>query len=606
MSQASTRDMARQLDYDSLLHMLQQDGELATERLAHWARTKGDQAFYLYGEDNLRLSYAEFDRITDHIAGNLAAAGIAKGMHVSVFMRNQLISTLAMFGIWKAGAVFAPINFGLTDRLLAYQIGDTQPAMLIVERALVPALNSIAEQLTDVAHVVVYDPAEGMHDAVASPVAYAGTQRETPWEHLLAPAARPDVQLRCDDICNIIYTSGTTGPSKGVVQTYRWMNQYTYLFRQLINEDDVVYNDLPMYHVGGAVFNVVRAVWTGSGLACWDRFSPNDFWRRIAVSGATSAILIDTMISWLAKAPASEQDRHNSLNKVYMQPLPQRHAEIARRFGFDFVAAGFGQTESGMSCFTVIEETDSTTRSPAAFCKGKSRSAILECIAACGIERLGPEAAPTVGKGYLGRPSPFVEAAILDEHDGLCPPGVAGQLAFRSKLPHYLLVEYLGKPAATAKAFRNLWFHTGDSAICQHDGSLVFVDRMGDRIRVRGENISSFHIEDLLNQHPKIEMSAAFAIPAHEGDEDDVVAFVVARAGEQIDVAALHVWCQQQMPKFMWPRHIRVVAEFPRTLTQKVEKFKLKARILEELGQTATAATASLPPAHLSSLTPTP
>lgn len=574
------------LDNQTLLQLLQRDGELVTERLAHWARTKGDQLFYLYGEDDVRLSYAEFDRITDTIAGNLAAAGIGRGMPVSVFMRNQLISSLAMFGIWKAGAVFAPINFGLTERLLAYQIGDTQPVMLLAERALVPALNAISEQLAQVAplaHVVVYEPPAGSHDAVTGGVAYNGPQAEMDWAALLQPAPKPDVALAYDDLCNIIYTSGTTGPSKGVVQSHRWMNQYTYLFRQLLNGNDVVYNDLPMYHVGGAVFNVVRAVWAGSGLACWDRFSPGDFWRRIEVSGATSAVLVDTMISWLAKATPAPTDHHNSLNKVYMQPLPQRHVEIARRFGFDFVAAGFGQTESGISCFTIIEETDASCESPPAYRRGQTREAIRAQTAALGVELLGPAQAGQVGKGYLGHPYLFVEAAILDERDGECAVGVAGQLAFRSKLPYYLMVEYLGKPQATAKAFRNLWFHTGDSALRNADGSLSFVDRMGDRIRVRGENISSFHIEDMVNQYPAVEMTAAFAIPAHEGDEDDVVVYVVAREQQTVDPQMLHDWCHSKMPKFMRPRHIRVVDQFPRTLTQKIEKFKLKAMILAEL-----------------------
>ena len=588
------------LDRQALLELLQRDGELVTERLAHWARTKGDQLFYLYGEDDARLSYAEFDRITDAIAGNLAAAGIGRGMPVSVFMRNQLISALAMFGIWKAGAVFAPINFALTERLLAYQIGDTQPVMLLAERALVPALNAIRDELGRVAalaHVVVYEPPAGSHDAVADRVAYSGPHAETDWATLLQPAPKPDLALAYDDLCNIIYTSGTTGPSKGVVQSHRWMNQYTYLFRQMLNGHDVVYNDLPMYHVGGAVFNVVRAVWAGSGLACWDRFSPHDFWRRIAASGATSAVLVDTMISWLAKAAPAATDHHNSLNKVYMQPLPQRHAEIARRFGFDFVTAGFGQTESGMSCFTVIEETDASCESPPAYRRGQTREAIRAQAAALGLELLGPAQAGQVGKGYLGHPSLFVEAAVLDERDGECPVGVAGQLAFRSKLPYYLLVEYLGKPQATAKAFRNLWFHTGDSALRHADGSLSFVDRMGDRIRVRGENISSFHIEDLVNQHPAVEMTAAFAIPAHEGDEDDVVVYVVAREQHQIDRQALHDWCDRKMPKFMRPRHIRVVEQFPRTLTQKIEKFRLKAMILAELRGQPPHQAGATPPA---------
>ncbi|MBL8357575.1 MAG: AMP-binding protein [Delftia acidovorans] len=583
MTQYSNASRADAWDDQTLLHALQQDGELVTERLAHWARSKGEQQFYFYGEDDIRLSYAEFDRITDAIAGNLAAAGVRKGMPVSVFMRNQLVSALAMFGIWKAGAVFAPINFGLAGRLLAYQIGDTRPVMLIAERALVPALNSIADQTSGLEHLVVYDPPEGSHDQVEAAVAFAGALAETAWTELTQPASRPEVALAYDDVCNIIYTSGTTGPSKGVVQSHRWMNQYTFLFRQLIDGGDVVYNDLPMYHVGGAVFNVARAVWAGSGLACWDRFSPSDFWRRITLSNATSAVLVDTMISWLAKAEPSDADRHNSLSKVHMQPLPERHAEISRRFGFDFVSAGFGQTESGMSCFTVIEETDDGTRSPVPYQRGQSAKTTRERVSAYGVHVIGCDQAESVGKGYMGWPSSFVEAAILDERDCACAPGEVGQLAFRSKLPHYLMVEYLGKPEATAKAFRNLWFHTGDSARRNPDGSFLFVDRMGDRIRVRGENISSFHIEDMVNQCPAVEMSAAFAIPAGEGDEDDVVVYAVARAQQSLDSQTLHAWCKEHMPKFMRPRHIRVVAELPRTLTQKIEKFNLRAMILAEL-----------------------
>ncbi len=570
----------------NLLEELQRDGELATERLTYWAQQCGERTFFYYGEDDITLSFAEFDRLSDAIAGNLVAMGIGKGEHVSVFMRNQLVTALAMFGIWKAGAVFAPVNFGLTGRLLAYQLGDTKPVMLIAERALVPMLNEVADQFGSVRDLVVYDAPAGMHDHVGAGVRFAGALDERPWETLTQPAVRPAIALAYDDFANIIYTSGTTGPAKGVLQSHRWMNQYTFLFRQLLNQDDVIYNDLPMYHVGGAVFNVVRAVWIGCTVACWDRFSPNQFWQRIATSNATSAVLVDTMISWLAKADPKPDDNHNTLNKVYMQPLPAKHVEISQRFGFDFVTAGFGQTESGMSCFTIIEETDASNETPPAFQRGQARAAIRARAERYGVPILGHAAAGTVGKGHMGSPSIFVEATILDERDRECVDGEAGQLAFRSKLPAYLLIEYLGKPEATVKAFRNLWFHTGDSARRNSDGTYTFVDRMGDRIRVRGENISSFHIEDMINQCPGVAMTAAFAVPAEDGDEDDVVVFVAAREEHPLTEQAVRDWAEQNMPKFMRPRHIRVVPDLPRTLTQKVEKFKLKKLILDELGRT--------------------
>ena len=106
-------------------------------------------------------------------------------------------------------------------------------------------------------------------------------------------------------------------------------------------------------------------------------------------------------------------------------------------------------------------------------------------------------------------------------------PRKPGQLAFRPRLPALFLTEYLGKPEATLAAFRNLWFHTGDAAFRGSDGYFYFVDRLGDRIRVRGENLSSFQVEDLLSQHPDIRLCAVFPIRGADGDEDDIVAFVV-------------------------------------------------------------------------------
>lgn len=146
--------------------------------------------------------------------------------------------------------------------------------------------------------------------------------REVPWAALTADAPRPRVTVAYDDPANVIYTSGTTGPAKGVVQPFRWLAQYTFNLRLPVTGADVIYNDLPMYHVGGAIANVARAAWAGCEVAVWNRFSPTDFWRRVESRGVTTAILLDVMIPWLMKAPEDPGDRRNTLNKVHMQPLP--------------------------------------------------------------------------------------------------------------------------------------------------------------------------------------------------------------------------------------------------------------------------------------------
>jgi len=561
---------------------LREDGEIVTERLGHWATTAGDRPFFHYGEDGVTMTYADFARRTDTIAGNLIANGVAKGDRVSVFCANPVVSALVMFGTWKAGALYCPVNFAFSGRLLAYQLADTAPKLIVTEPRLLRGLNAVAAPLAGKAAVAVYDAPPEAHDYM--PERDTSVLPEIPWAALTADATAPHVDVAFDDPANIVYTSGTTGPAKGVVQPYRWMAQYTYALRRVITSDDVIYSDLPMYHVGGAIANVVRAAWAGCEVAVWDRFSPNAFWDRIRGRRATAAILLDVMIPWLIKAPESDDDRRNTLNKVHMQPLPQHHAGVARRFGFDFVSVGFGQTESGAPLSGLIEETAEGEGTPPDLYRGLSHAGVREVTARDEILLLPGDA---VGrKGFMGLPGPFVETALLNYRDEQCPPEEPGQLAFRPKLPALFLTGYLGKPEATLAAFRNLWFHTGDAAVRGSDGYFYFVDRLGDRIRVRGENLSSFQVEDLLNQHPDIRFCAVLPIRGAEGDEDDIVAFVVPGSAA-LDEDAVHAYAAETMPKYMRPTHIRIVDDIPCTPTSKVEKYKLRARILAELGPAA-------------------
>lgn len=568
-------------ELESLTSLLAADGESITERLDHWATTTPNKVFFHYGEDDITLTYGEFGRATDAIAGNLAAQGVVKGDKVSVFSTNPLASALIMFAVWKAGAVYAPVNFSFKGRLLIYQIDDTAPRLLITDPGLLPAVNSVARDLQHVPTVVLYRPPEGRHDHVAQPDPIDSRFPVLSWDSLTAAAERPDITVAFDDPANIVYTSGTTGPAKGVLQPYRWMASYTYNLRCPLSSEDVIYNDLPMYHVGGAIANVARAAWVGCEVAVWDRFSPTAFWSRIAARGATTAILLDVMVPWLMKAPESPNDRANTLNKVHMQPLPLHHHAVASRFGIDIVTAGFGQTESGAPLGIFIEEVPEGEGTPAAFYRGLSRSQILDRVRATGTPILSGK--DVNRKGIMGTPIPFVEVMVLDEHDRPCKVGQPGQLAIRPKLPGLILTEYLGKPQATVSAWRNLWFHTGDAAVLQADGMFDFVDRLGDRIRVRGENLSSFQVEDLLNQHAKVQMTAVFSVPSSEGDEDSIAAFVVPMDGAVLTAEDLHEFSRSTMPKYMRPTYFRVVQEIPRTPTNKVEKYKLRASLLAEI-----------------------
>lgn len=567
-----------------LTELLRTEGEIVTERLDHWAAVSGERTFLYYGEDDEEISFGEFARRTDAIAGNLARLGVGKGDRVSVFSKNALVTAFMMFGIWKAGAIYSPVNFGYTGRLLSYQLNDTAPKIVVTDCALLPLLNDVLDMVEALPAVCVYRPAPGAHDYMEDAPSVRAGQAEIAWHEMVKPAAAPGVAVTFNDDANLIYTSGTTGPPKGAIQPYRYIASYVFGLRGLLNQEDVIYNDLPMFHVGAAIVNVCRAVWVGCEIALWNRFSPESFWERVKARNVTAAVLLDVMIPWLEKALPSENDRRNTLKMVHMQPLPPRHGDFARRFGIDFVTAGFGQTETGASFLVALEETQQGEGTPIDLYRGLSHAEIAERAAVIGMPLLQGRQASR--KGLMGFPATFVEVSVRDDFDEICPDEVIGELAFRPRLPSVFFRSYLGKPEATVKAFRNLWFHTGDAAVCGSDGLYYYAGRLGDRIRVRGENLSAFQVEDIINQHPSVQMSAVVAIPSDEGGEDQIVAFVVAVAGQSLTTEALGAFAVETMPKFMRPSHIRIVEDLPRTATNKIEKYKLRQLILDELSAT--------------------
>ena len=571
-------------DLAALERELLSEGELVVDRLDQWAVTRPQQTFVFYGEEDRSLSFAEFHQLRRRIAGALRSLGVGKGDRVGLFLRNPLVTSIAMFGLWRIGAAYCPINFNLRGSLLAHQLGALQAKLLITEESLLAILGDVLDDVGQLP-LVVHRPRQSDHDfdsGSAGALAPRGREVASFADLLAAEADAPPSALDSGSIANIIYTSGTTGPSKGVVQSHRWMNQFIYTPRRLINQEDVLYNDLPLYHAAGAIVNMARAAWVGCEVALWDRFSSSAFWRRIASRGATGAVLLDVMIPRLLNAPPRADDHCNTLHLVNMVPLPEGHNAIACRFGFDICATSYGQTETGAGAFAFIDEMGDQEGTPASLYKGLAKEEVWRFARSHGYPVLrGTE---EIRRGLMGRPSVFVEAAILGLDDEELGSEEYGQLAFRGRLPHLLMEEYFAQPEATRDAFRRSWFHTGDAAIRDAQGLYYFVDRMGSFIRRKGENISSYEVEALLSEHDDVAMSAVVGVPAREGDEEDVAAFVVAKPGRSLDAASFLEWTHKELPRYMWPEFVRVVDDLPRTPTNKVEKYRLRQGLIEEMG----------------------
>jgi crotonobetaine/carnitine-CoA ligase len=165
---------------------------------------------------------------------------------------------------------------------------------------------------------------------------------------------------------------------------------------------------------------------------------------------------------------------------------------------------------------------------------------------------------------------------VVDENDCEVEDGVVGELIVRTDMPFGLNHGYHKNAEATASAWRNGWFHTGDAFRRDSDGNFFFVDRIKDAIRRRGENISSFEVEKEIVAHDDVRDVAVVGVPSEFG-EDDVMAIISPVPGRTIDLVALVEFLRPRLAHFMVPRYFRIIEDLPRTPTEKVQKHILRS-----------------------------
>jgi crotonobetaine/carnitine-CoA ligase len=499
--------------------------------LAEQAERLGDRAFLTCA--GRQWSYWAMNEIACRVANGLAARGVGKGTVVGLMMPNVPEFLITWFALSKLGAVEAPVNTALRGQSLVHVLGDIGARTLIAGREYLEEIARVAEHVPSIAEVIVFD----RHDAGAVPSGFPFPA--VPFAELLeGPAREPDVEVGSQDVMAIMHTSGTTGLSKGVMLCHR--HQFV-LARNVTTHvgmtgDDVVFSCLPYFHNMAQALLAYPALQVGARVAMVERFSANHFWREVRESASTVLIFIGSMLAILLKQPAGPDEGSHHLRVGFGVPVPADvYRDFRARFGVELVG-GYGSTEASMVAFTP---------------PGNPR----------------PESA--------GRILPSDDVRSVDAEDREVPRGVMGELVLRPREPWITFLGYHGQPEATAAAWRNLYFHTGDAAVIDEDGFLHFRDRIKDVIRRRGENISSVEVESVVNLHPSVLTSAAFAVPSDVGEDEVKVVFVL-REGAGLDPAALLAHCEEHLPYFAVPRYVEVRPALPLTPTQRVEKRTLR------------------------------
>jgi len=490
------------------------------------AAERGGHPFLLFG--GTVTTYAEMAARTTRLANALAGLGLGAGGRIAIMSANRPEFLDAWFASARLGAVEVPVNVALRGRFLSYLLADSGARFLVVEAELLPHVAAVADAIPSLETVIVIGEGE------------LSGLRSIAIDELLTHGDTAPIDLDVDvtDTAVIGYTSGTTGPSKGVMLSHRaaWYAGADAAVERGLADEDVFSTSLPLFHLNAQHLTTVAVLSVGATLALEPRFSASGFWASLAAVRATHVNVIGAMLGILLRQPPTPVEWTDYPRMTFAGPLTEDLIlEARRRWNLGFVT-GYGATESGIVTYS------------------------------------GTEGLPD---GSCGKPSPHFEVDLVDDQGRPVDVGEVGEIVTRPRRAGSMMTQYWGMPERTVEAFRDLWYHSGDLGRRDEEGFLYFVDRKKDAIRRRGENVSSFELEQAIGEYPGVAEVAAIAVPS-ELSEDDIKVCIRRAPEARIDPIAFLAWAQDNLPRYMVPRYIEVMDEFPRTPTQRVEKYRLR------------------------------
>lgn len=511
------------------------DDETLPGLLAKAAATRPDHVYIRY--DGHGITCGELAGMVEQAAAGLSAKGVRRGDRVAVMLGHYIDHVVTFFAVLRIGAVLVPVNVALKGPGLAYQITHCAPALVIADAEFAAVLEEPIRSAREAgaAAAVVWRLANGGDNPSG------GSLLADILESPADPA--PALGHHWQDLRIILYTSGTTGAPKGVQMSDR-MVQATALGSIWLSDmqpGSVLHFWDPIYHVFGAEV-LVLALMVPVTLHMVPRFSASRFWSEVAAAGASHIHFVGGVLQLLLKQPPSDLDRSHGVRIAWGGGCPRDVWEaFEERFGIE-IREGYGMTET--SSFSTINP-------------GGRRAGKL---------------------GSIGNAVDYFRIEVVDDSGQPCVPGQAGEIRVAESEHGVLTTGYYANPEATAGSLRDGWLYTGDLAHMDEDGFLTYHGRKKDSLRRRGENISAWEVERVVNDHPEVSESALIGVKNELSDED-LKLFVRRIDGSMLDGATLLAWCGERMARFQVPRFIRFVDEFRKTPTQRIQKQFLSTSI---------------------------
>jgi fatty-acyl-CoA synthase len=540
-------------------------GACFTRTVATWGNRPG----LIVRQQGVRWTYRELGDRVNAFAAGLLALGIEPGERVAIWAPNCAEWVIAQFATAKAGIILVNINPAYRLSELEYALNKVGCRALITATAFkssdyIGMVNTLAPELAasapgrlnaarlpDLRTVIQIGGPKAPGVYGFDHVLHMGTAAE---RAKLSELART---LQFDDAVNIQFTSGTTGAPKGATLTHHNILNNGYFLGEAMRftEQDRVCIPVPLYHCFGMVIGNLACITHGAAMVFpGEGFDPLATLQTVAEERCTALYGVPTMFIAELEHPEFSSFDLSSLRTGMMAGAPCP-IEVMRRcidtMHLTEITIGYGMTETSPVSF------QTTTDDP--------------------LERR---------VSTVGRVHPHLEVKIVDADGRIVPRGERGELCTRG---YSVMLGYWNDEERTRQAIDAAgWMHTGDLGVIDAEGYCNIVGRIKDVVIRGGENVYPREVEEFLYRHPKIEDVQIFGVPDPKYGEE-LCAWIKLRAGTELTEDEVRDFCRNQIAHYKIPRHIRFVEEFPMTVTGKMQKFIMRAKMEQELGTQAVA-----------------
>lgn len=476
-----------------------------------------DKIFVEFPSQQYKETYGDFQTQVNRLTNLLEEKGVTRNDKVAIMADNTPEYLHIFSAVTNMGAIFCTVITRLVGESLRYVIDVSDCSYVCVSSPYRKQVKEVVEKIERPIQILsieeLSEAARGKSIEYRSP-------------------AKPD------DICYLIYTSGTTGFPKGVLHTHKSIIRTGVKNEGIpeVKSDDRVYIHMPFFHIW-AYLIMWGVMYFKATMVVVDRFNADTFWKEVDRYKITQCRWTGTVPLNLLKLPQSDLEQkarmtvYGTIGAMY-ETLKERWPNI--RF-----QSVYGLTEHPGITGVPADET-------------------YPCSD--------------------GIPDPADKVFIVDESRNPLPTGETGEIMVSCKCGVHMQ-GYYKNPEATAEALRGDDLYTGDLGHLDERGHLHFDGRKKDALRVRGEMVSVDHTEYLINQHPKIAESAIVGYRPAEKEalkEDEIVAHIVVKQGEQLSVREFHEWSEENLARFMRPKYVIFRDSMPKTVTERIQHFVLK------------------------------